>query len=126
MNGDVEILSDTQGVNFGPYLNRVVFRIKVNWYNVIPAIARPPVMKKGTVIIRFSILKDGRIAGMIIQKPSGDTDLDRAAWGGITASDPFDALPAQFAGPYLNLRIRFIYNSGASPTPSEAAPPSQK
>lgn len=113
MRGDVEITSDTMGVDFGPYLQRVLFRIKMNWYNLIPEVARPPMMKKGHLIIQFAILKNGRVAGMVLQLPSGDVYLDRAAWGGITASDPFDHLPGEFAGDYLGLRIKFIYNSTA-------------
>ena len=111
MRGDVEILSDTMGVDFGPYLQRVLYTIKKNWYNLIPEVARPPLMKKGKLIIQFAILKDGRVAGMVLQAPSGDTYLDRAAWGGITGSDPFDRLPGEFGGNYLALRIKFIYNS---------------
>ena len=36
--------------------------------------------------------------------------LDRAAWGGITACNPFDPLPQQFKGDYLALRMHFYYN----------------
>lgn len=110
MRGDVEILSDTMGVDFGPYLKLALYRIKKNWYNLIPEVARPPLRKQGSLIIQFAILKDGRVAGMVLQKPSGDVYLDRAAWGGITASDPFERLPAVFSGDYLALRIKFVYN----------------
>jgi hypothetical protein len=110
MNGDVEITSDTRGVDFGPYLQRALYRIKMNWYNLIPSVAKPPTMKSGRVIIAFAIMKDGRVRGMVPQLPSGDVSLDRAAWGGILASDPFDALPAEFSGNYLGLRIKFVYN----------------
>jgi hypothetical protein len=41
---------------------------------------------------------------------SGDDPLDRAAWAGITASNPFPPLPGEFTGPYLALRFRFYYN----------------
>jgi hypothetical protein len=41
---------------------------------------------------------------------SGDIPLDRAAWAGITGSDPFPALPSEFGGQYLALRFRFYYN----------------
>lgn len=111
MRGDVEITSDTMGVDFGPYLQRVLYRIKSNWYNLIPEVARAPLMKRGRLIIQFAIMKDGRVQGMVLQLPSGDVYLDRAAWGGITASDPFERLPTEFGGPYLGLRIKFIYNS---------------
>jgi TonB family protein len=113
--GPVDILSDTQGVDFGPYLSRVLEVIKVNWYNLVPEEARPPLMKHGRVAIRFLITPSGKVAGLEVEKPSGDKPLDRAAYGGITASDPFSPLPHEFHGPYLALRITFIYN----PTPAE-------
>jgi TonB family protein len=108
--GPFDILSDTQGVDFGPYLSRVLQSIKMNWYNLIPEEARSPLMKHGKVTIRFLITSTGKVAGMFIEAPSGDIPLDRAAYGGITASDPFSPLPHEFHGPYLALRIRFYYN----------------
>ena len=36
--------------------------------------------------------------------------LDRAAWGGITNSNPLDPLPLDFKGEYLELGITFLYN----------------
>ncbi len=56
--GVVEILSDTQGVDFGPYLQRALHGIKTHWYASIPEVARPPVMKSGIAVIQFSILKN--------------------------------------------------------------------
>jgi TonB family protein len=108
--GNLEILSDTMGVDFGPYLERVLHDVRMNWYNIIPEVARPPLMKKGKVSIEFAILKDGSVAGMKLDGPSGDVSLDRAAWGGITASNPFPPLPNEFSGQYLLLRFRFYYN----------------
>jgi len=113
--GPVEVLSDTQGVDFGPYLSRVLQSIKVNWYTLVPEEARPPLLKHGKVAIRFLITPDGKVAGLKVELPSGDIPLDRAAYGGITASDPFSPLPHEFRGPYLALRISFFYN----PTTSE-------
>ncbi len=110
--GALDILSDTMGVDFGPYLQRVLHDVKVNWYNLIPESARPPIMKKGKVAIEFAILKDGTIAGMKLEQggSSGDPALDRAAWGGITGSNPFPPLPSEFKGQYLALRFHFFYN----------------
>jgi TonB family protein len=104
------ILSDTQGVDFGPYLTRVLHDAKLNWYNMIPEVARPPIMKKGKVSIEFAITKQGQVAGMKLVGPSGDVSLDRAAWAGINAANPFPPLPAKFNGQYLALRFHFYYN----------------
>jgi TonB family protein len=109
--GALEILSDTQGVDFGPYLARILQDVKENWYHLIPESA---VMKKGKLAIEFAITKDGKVAGMKLADSSGDDALDRAAWGGITASNPFPPLPSGFTGQYLSLRFRFYYNPDKS------------
>src|ERR1700722_11086431 len=108
--GPLEVLSDTMGVDFGPYLQRVLHDVKINWYNLIPESARAPLMKKGKVTIEFAILKNGTVAGMRLVSTSGDVALDRGAWGGITASNPFPPLPNEFGGQYLALRFMFLYN----------------
>jgi len=112
--GPLEILTDTMGVDFGPYLARVLHDVRQNWYNLIPEAARPPLMKKGKVSIQFAIMKDGTVQGMTLISPSGDTALDRGAWGGITASEPFPPLPKDFGGQYLGLRFTFYYNPDRS------------
>lgn len=105
--GNLEILSDTQGVDFGPYLARVLHDVKANWYSLIPVSAQ---MKHGNLAIEFAITKDGKIADMHLVASSGDVPLDRAAWGGIVGSNPFPPLPSEFNGQYLALRFRFFYN----------------
>lgn len=107
---NVDVLSDTMGVNFGPYLSRVLRAVRLNWYNRIPESARAPLMKKGKVSIQFDILKTGQIAAMQVVGTSGDPSLDGAAIGGINQSGPFPPLPQQFQGQYLALRFHFFYN----------------
>ena len=108
--GALDVLSDTQGVDLGPYLSRVVDAVRRNWYTIIPEAARDTLLKRVKVAIEFAILPDGRVAGMKITGVSGDVSLDRAAWGGITASNPFAPLPSEYHAPYLALRFRFYYN----------------
>ena len=45
--GPMDVLSDTMGVDFGPYLARVLHDVRENWYRIIPESARAPLMKKG-------------------------------------------------------------------------------
>jgi TonB family protein len=112
--GELDVLSDTMGVDFGPYLQRVLHDVRQNWYNLIPEVARAPIMKKGKVSIEFAILKNGKVAGLRYVSSSGDVALDRAAYGGITGSNPFPPLPAEFGGQYLALRFHFFYNPDSS------------
>ena len=108
--GGFEILSDTMGVDFGPYMDRLKFTIQKHWDPLIPESALPPIMRKGVVLIEFSITKDGRVMGMKLISGSGDVSLDRAAWGAITSAIPLASLPKDFAGDYLQIRARFYYN----------------
>jgi TonB family protein len=118
--GALEILSDTHGVDFGPYVSSILEDVRQNWYRLIPPCAQT---MKGKVAIEFAITKDGRIADMRLVATSDDAALDRAAWGGIYASGPFPALPSEFTGPYLALRFHFSYNpdkSDLAPQPDNA------
>ncbi|HEY1524703.1 MAG TPA: TonB family protein [Candidatus Angelobacter sp.] len=108
--GGLEILSDTMGVDFGPYMKRLRYTVQTHWDPLIPESAMPPVMKKGVVTIEFAITKDGRVMGMKLIAGSGDVALDRAAWAAITDAIPLPNLPTQFAGDYLQIRARFYYN----------------
>ena len=107
------ILSDTKGVDFGPYLARVVYAVRRNWYAVIPEAAR--LGQKGRVAIVFEILKDGSVPQLRLVGSSGLEPLDRAALSGIRASIPFPPLPQEFTGEHLVLQFNFLYNIGYGP-----------
>ncbi len=117
--GQAEVLTDTMGVDFGPYLTRITKIVRQSWYSLMPLEVYPPTKKQGKVSVEFVILKDGRVNGMKLNTGSGDgklnialgdVALDRAAWGGITAFKPFPPLPSQFPGHTLGLRFYFYYN----------------
>ncbi len=110
LNTGVDILSDTMGVDFNPYLRRILHDIYVTWLPLIPEEARPPLNKSGETLIRFSILPDGRIGGMRLDGSTQDQALDRAAWGSITGVGQFPPLPKEFHGPNLELRIHYLVN----------------
>jgi outer membrane biosynthesis protein TonB len=105
-----EILTDTMGVDFGPYLTRITQIVRQNWYSLMPPSVYPPILKQGKLSIEFVILKDGKTMGMVVHTSSGDVALDRAAWGSITASTPFPPLPKEFPGQILGLRFYYFYN----------------
>jgi TonB family protein len=110
LNTGVDILSDTMGVDFNPYLRRILRQIYNTWLPLIPEEARPPLNKSGETLIRFSILPDGRIGAMNLDGSTQDQALDRAAWGSITGVGQFPPLPKEFHGPNLELRIHYLVN----------------
>lgn len=109
--GGVEVLSDTQGVDFSSWLLRWHRETERTWDPLIPDEVNPPILKSGAVVIRFKVLPNGRVmdGSMVLEGRSGDTGLDRAAWGAITGSN-YPPLPHEFHGPYLELRAVFLYN----------------
>ena len=109
MEGPV-ILSDTKGVDFGPYLARVVYSVRQNWYSVIPESAR--LGEKGRVAVVFEIVRNGAVPQLRLVAGSGADALDRAAIAGIRASSPFPPLPQEFTGEHLVLEFIFLYNLG--------------
>ncbi len=110
----VEILSDTQGVNFNPYIRRILQEIYEQWIPLLPEEAQPPLSKRGMTMIRFTINADGTISAMNLDGSSHDDALNRAAWGSITGVGQFPPLPHEFHGPNLELRIHFLVNEGPS------------
>jgi len=102
------ILTDTQGVDFGPYLQRIVHVVKRNWDSVIPEVAR--LGKQGRVVIVFKIVRNGSVPGLQLISGSGTDSLDQAALAAISTSNPFPPLPTQFPGPEITLEFSFFYN----------------
>ena len=106
----VTILTPTEGVDFNSYINRLLAKLKQNWVAVMPESFY--LGDKGIVAISFRINKDGSFPGesLSLDRTSGKEPLDTAAASAIRATSPFEPLPPQFKGPYLDLRIGFYYN----------------
>ena len=108
-NGNVAVLNDLHGFDIGPYLNAAIEKLRTRWYKNVPRSARPPQSKKGTVVIRFNVGRNGKISDVNVDEPSGDHSLDDAALKAIK-SVKFGKLPATLDAPYLVLSIKFLYN----------------
>jgi TonB family protein len=122
LSSGVEILTDTHGVDFGPYVRKALAIIKKNWIPLIPEEARPPGNMQGETLIRFTISPDGKVSAMHLDGSSQHIKIDRAAWGAITAVGQFPALPPEFKGPHLELRIDFLTNRPLPASPPPAIP----
>jgi TonB family protein len=113
--GPVEILSDTQGVDFNDYLHRIYYIVKGNWFAVMPSSVQ--LGDNGEVSLVFKIYPNGSVvqSDPTLVYGSGKEPLDRAAVSSIRASNPFPPLPNQFHGPYLELRYTYCYNEQTCP-----------
>ena len=104
----LELLSDPMGVDFKPYLIRILATVRRNWFAVIPESAR--LGTRGLVQLQFVIDRSGQVPKLVIAMPSGSEALDRAAVAGISASVPFPPLPQEFKGREIRLQFSFKYN----------------
>ncbi len=107
----VELLTDTQGVDFRSYLYRVLSSVRQHWQAIIPeSVLR--LGRRGTVAIQFAIDRQGGVPKLVIVpgRSSGVDSLDRAAVAGISASVPFPPLPTDFKGSQIVLQFEFAYN----------------
>jgi len=110
MQPGVQMLTPTEGVDFNSYINRLLATVKRNWYHVMPESAL--MGDKGIVVITFRINRDGAvpIPDPNLERTSGKEPLDVAAMSSIRTSSPFEPLPPQFKGPFIQLRFIFFYN----------------
>jgi TonB family protein len=102
------ILSDTRGVDFGPWLRLIYFRVKDNWHAVIPELIRSGTQAK--VVVIFDIRKNGRIENLQVVRSSGLPPYDRAAVSSLKLSEPFPNFPISFSGDRITLQFSYFYN----------------
>lgn len=106
--GRLELLSDPMGVDFRPYLIRIMALVRKNWYAVIPESAR--LGTRGTVQLQFIINRAGQVPKLVIAMTSGSDPLDRAAVAGVSATVPFPPLPQDYRGQEIRVQFSFKYN----------------
>jgi TonB family protein len=104
----LEMISDPMGVDFKPYMIRILATVKRNWLAVVPQTAL--MGRQGRVQIQFAVNRDGSVPKLVIAMSSGTESLDRAAVTGVSASSPFPPLPADFRGDQVRLQFTFSYN----------------
>jgi protein TonB len=111
VRSNLQLLSDPAGVDFKPYLVRVLTAVRTNWLAVIPESAR--LGRRGRVLVQFIIDRRGGVPKLVIAESSGTAAFDRAAVAGISASYPFPPLPNTFKGDEIRLQLAFTYNQAA-------------
>lgn len=104
----LELLSDPMGVDFKPYLIRILAVVRQNWFAVIPQSAR--LGNRGITQLQFIIDRNGQVPKLVISDTSGSETLDKAAVAGVSASVPFPPLPQEFRGREIRVQFAFKYN----------------
>ncbi|MCU1257859.1 MAG: TonB family protein [Bryobacterales bacterium] len=105
---ELELKSDPMGVDFKPYLIRVLATVRRNWFAIYPEAAR--LGMRGQVGVEFVVSKDGSIPKVVYSAQSGNRPLDEAAVAALSASNPLPPLPTEFHGQRVVLQFTFSYN----------------
>lgn len=108
VGSSLELLSDPNGVDFRPYLARILILVRRNWRVVFPESAR--LGQRGKVVAQFAIARDGSVPKLVLALESGTRALDQAAVSAISMSVPFPDLPAGYKSDRVRLQLTFLYN----------------
>lgn len=92
---------------FAWYVQAVQRRVSSNWLQsaVDPSVAYAP-----RVIVNFTILRDGRITNIEIQRSSNVQSVDTSAYRAVQASSPVQPLPPGYSGSYVNVSFWFDFH----------------
>jgi TonB family protein len=106
----IQILSDTQGVDFNSYRRDLYLSVKKHWFMVIPPSVQSG--EEGITAVEFHVLQDGNVPkdSLKLVSGSGKTFLDDASLDAIRKAAPFSHLPERFVQPFIVLRLTFYYN----------------
>ncbi|HSL20718.1 MAG TPA: TonB family protein, partial [Vicinamibacterales bacterium] len=83
------------------YLQTMLQLIQNNWNNQQAV--------SGQSQVKFTILRDGRLTGIELEKPSGYFALDREAQRAVLVTRQLPALPRQFTEDHLTVHLIFQY-----------------
>jgi TonB family protein len=83
------------------YLTTMIERIRANWIHQsgIP----------GTVVVKFTINRDGSISDIVSEKSSGTATLDLSAQRAVVMTKTLPPLPSQFTNPSLTVHLNFQF-----------------
>jgi TonB family protein len=83
------------------YLILMMEQIRSNWNQQVEV--------PGTVVVKFTIQRDGRLAEPEVERSSGTLSLDQNALRSIKVTRQLVALPAAFPNPTLTVHLNFQY-----------------
>ena len=104
-----QLLSDPQGVDFRPYLARVLAAVKQYWEVIMPPSVKAG--RRGNVSVQFAIQHDGMVRTVAFVAQTGDASMDNAAISAISGGGPFGPLPSSYRGNEIHVQMNFAYNA---------------
>ena len=106
--GDV-ISLNTKSYKYISYFTHIKRKIELVWE--YPR-AAAEMGQEGSLTLRFTILKDGRLAGVWLIQSSGYRLLDQEAMRAVREAAPFNPIPDRLKKDHLNIMATFTYTLG--------------
>ena len=100
-----QILFDSKGVEFGPWIRRFVAQIKRNWF-----VPYAFMTMHGQVVLTFYVHDDGSISEVQVVKPSSVDGFTNSSFNAILSSNPTQALPPEYPDDRAFFTVTFFYN----------------
>jgi TonB family protein len=94
------------GDSYGWYVEAMRRTISGNW---LKALVNTNLKVAPRVYVSFIIARDGNISDFKIEQPSGIPALDNSAQRAILASNPLQALPREYRGSTVEVKLYFEY-----------------
>jgi TonB family protein len=108
----IDIMSDTQSVDFSPYMTQLIHVVLNSWKSTAAHEPAVSAAAKGVTGIRFRVNADGKVTSMRLDRSSGNAILDRTAWMSVQQLKAFSPLPKAFTGSGLDLSLHFNPSAG--------------
>jgi TonB family protein len=105
----IQIVTPTNGAALRPFAASISSSVTEHWLAAMPRNARTG--EQGSVIVQFSVDRQGKLTGVPTVVASSDDDsLDQAALAAVSSAAPFSAVPDDFSGATVEVRLLFVYN----------------
>ncbi|MGC9291240.1 MAG: TonB family protein [Acidobacteriaceae bacterium] len=106
-NKAVTVMSGDFGARFGWYVDVIKRTVAQNWYSQL---ADPQASMGHSVVVSFTVYRDGSVGHARIMQSSGVPSLDMSAIQAVQRVDSFGPLPGGYAGSSVSVAYTFTYD----------------
>lgn len=103
--GALEIRADGEDLGYSYYFAMLLRKIAEYW--------EPPSGRWGDEVaatVRFTVFRDGAVAPVSVEEPSGVGAFDASAMRAVTRAAPLPLLPQDYPGETIVFHLRFVYS----------------
>ena len=104
---NVKVQNGDFGSRFGWYVDGIKRKVAQNWYSQL---ANPQASMGHSVVVSFTVHRDGSVSNAQIMQSSGVPSLDMSAIQAVERVDSFGSLPDGYAGSSVSVAYTFTYD----------------